>query len=117
MLPERRAYAAVRWKNARIATALYVLCRRYPDRARAVLRKGAVKRLPAGYDVDTHFAPAYEPWDQRMCLVPDGDFFAAIRSGKAEVVTDQHRAVHRRPACNCGPARSSRPTWSSPRPG
>ena len=89
VLPERPAYAAVRWKNARIATALYVLCRKYPDRARAVLRKGALKRLPAGYDVDTHFAPAYQPWDQRMCLVPNGDFFTAIRSGKADIVTDQ----------------------------
>jgi monooxygenase len=88
VLPERRAYAAVRWKNAWIATALYNLCRKYPARARAVLRQVAVKRLPAGYDVDKHFRPAYEPWDQRMCLVPDGDFFAAIKSGQAEVVTD-----------------------------
>jgi monooxygenase len=89
VLPERQAYAAVRWKNARIATALYVLCRKYPEQARAVLRKGVLKRLPVGYDVDTHFTPAYEPWDQRMCLVPDGDFFAAIRSGQADIVTDQ----------------------------
>ena len=92
VLPERRAYAAVRWKNTRIATALYVLCRRYPERARAVLRKGVLKRLPPGYDIDTHFTPAYEPWDQRMCLVPDGDFFAAIRSGRADVVTGQIEA-------------------------
>jgi len=88
LLPERRAYAAVRWLNARIATAIYELCRRHPARARAMLRQGAIKRLPPGYDVDTHFRPAYEPWDQRMCLVPDGDFFAAIKSGKADVVTD-----------------------------
>ena len=53
---------------------------------------GAAKRLPEGYDVDTHFNPAYDPWDQRMCMVPDGDFFAAIRSGKAEVVTDHIEA-------------------------
>jgi monooxygenase len=83
-----RAYAAIRWKNAWIATAIYGFCRRNPVRARAMLRKAALKRLPDGYDVDTHFKPAYEPWDQRMCLVPDGDFFAAITSGKAEVVTD-----------------------------
>jgi cation diffusion facilitator CzcD-associated flavoprotein CzcO len=88
LLPERRAYAAVRWINARIGTAIYELCRKYPARARAVLRDGAIKRLPSGYDVDTHFRPAYEPWDQRMCLIPDGDFFAAISSGKADVVTD-----------------------------
>jgi len=89
LLPERRAYAAVRWINARMGTAIYELCRKYPARARAALRQGAIKRLPPGYDVDTHFRPAYEPWDQRMCLVPDGDFFAAIKSGKADVVTDQ----------------------------
>ena len=57
VLPERQAYAAVRWKNTRIATALYVLCRKYPDRARAVLRKGVLKRLPAGYDVDIALRP------------------------------------------------------------
>jgi monooxygenase len=86
VLPERRAYAAVRWKNARIATAIYNGCRKYPARARALLQRSALKRLPAGYE--RHFTPAYEPWDQRMCLVPDGDFFTAIRSGKADVVTD-----------------------------
>ena len=59
---------------------------------RKVLRDGAAKRLPAGYDVDTHFNPAYDPWDQRMCMVPDGDFFRAIRSGKADVVTDHIEA-------------------------
>ncbi len=88
VLPERRAYDAIRWKNVRMATALYTISRKYPARVRALLRKAALKRLPAGFDVDTHFSPAYEPWDQRMCFVPDGDFFAAIRSGKADVVTD-----------------------------
>ncbi len=88
MLSERRAYAAVRWKNARLATMIYNFCRRHPERARAMLQKGAARRLPAGYDIATHFTPAYAPWDQRMCLVPDGDFFAAIKSGQAEVVTD-----------------------------
>ena len=53
-----------------------------------MLRKAAIKRLPAGYDVDIHFKPTYEPWDQRLCLVPDGDLFAAISSGRADVMTD-----------------------------
>jgi cation diffusion facilitator CzcD-associated flavoprotein CzcO len=88
ILPERRAYLVARWWNARIGTAIYNLCRKYPARAREVLRQGAIKRLPADYDVDTHFKPAYAPWDQRMCLVCGADFFAAIRSGKADVVTD-----------------------------
>ena len=56
---------------------------------KALLRKAAIAQLPPGYDVDTHFTPRYNPWDQRMCLAPDGDFFAAIRSGRADVVTDQ----------------------------
>ncbi len=87
-LPERWAYAAVRWKNVKVATATYQLCRKHPGRARAALRRVAIKRLPADFDVDTHFNPTYEPWDQRMCLVPQGDFFDAITSGQAEVVTD-----------------------------
>ncbi|MEO6881735.1 MAG: NAD(P)/FAD-dependent oxidoreductase [Mycobacteriaceae bacterium] len=85
--PER-ASRAVRWKNVRTSTAVYQLCRRYPERARAVLQRAAIKALPAGFDAATHFTPVYQPWDQRMCLVPDGDFFAAIRSGRADVVTD-----------------------------
>ncbi|MEI2819839.1 MAG: NAD(P)/FAD-dependent oxidoreductase [Marmoricola sp.] len=52
-----------------------------------LLRKGAAGQLPEGYDVDTHFKPVYGPWDQRLCIVPDGDLFAAISSGKASVVT------------------------------
>jgi cation diffusion facilitator CzcD-associated flavoprotein CzcO len=92
VLPERRAYAAIRWKNARIATAIYQVCRRYPDRAREILSRGVRKRLPAGYDVDTHFTPAYDPWDQRLCLTPDGDFFDALSSGRAEIVTDHIEA-------------------------
>jgi monooxygenase len=92
VLPERRAYAAVRWKNARLATGMYQMCRRYPARARALLRRGAAGRLPAGFDVDTHFNPAYDPWDQRMCMAPDGDFFDAISDGRADVVTDHVEA-------------------------
>ncbi len=88
LLPPRRAYAAIRWKNARLATTIYNFCRKHPARARAILQKSAAKQLPDGYDIGTHFTPAYEPWDQRMCLVPDGDFFAAIKSGQADVVTD-----------------------------
>ena len=88
LLPAGRAYRAIRWKNARTATLIYQLCRRYPARARAALQRGAARQLPDGFDVATHFTPAYDPWDQRMCLVPDGDFFAAIKSGKAAVVTD-----------------------------
>ena len=88
VLPRRAAYAAARWKNIKLATAVYQICQRYPERAKAFLQGGVRRRLPAGYDVDTHFTPTYGPWDQRMCLVPDADLFKAISAGDAEVVTD-----------------------------
>ena len=89
VLPERTAYAASRWKNIKMSTAIYQLCQKYPQQLRAFLQGGVRRRLPAGYDVDTHFTPTYDPWDQRMCLVPDADLFKAIGSGKAEMATDE----------------------------
>ena len=88
VLPARAAYAAARWKNIRLSTAVYQLCRRHPERARALLQAGVRRRLPADFDVATHFTPPYEPWDQRMCLVPDSDLFKEIGSGGAQVITD-----------------------------
>jgi monooxygenase len=85
----RRAYQIVRWKNALAAMLLYQLSRRRPERVKRMLRRGALDQLPNGYPVDVHFAPEYGPWDQRMCFVPDGDLFAAIRGGRASVVTDR----------------------------
>lgn len=84
----RRAYPIVRWKNVAVQTLFYRLCQRHPDLARSLLRRMTVRMLPPGFDVDTHFKPAYNPWDQRLCVVPDGDLFRAIRAGKASVVTD-----------------------------
>jgi cation diffusion facilitator CzcD-associated flavoprotein CzcO len=89
VLGARRAYPFVRWKNVLIATLIYQLSRHRPDIVKSLIRKAAVKRLPPGYDVDTHFAPRYQPWDQRLCLVPDGDLFAAISAGRVSVVTDE----------------------------
>jgi cation diffusion facilitator CzcD-associated flavoprotein CzcO len=88
-LPQKLAYAIVRWKNALLVIAIFNLSRRRPEMMKSMLRKAAIKQLPAGYAVDTHFAPSYNPWDQRMCLVPDGDLFAAIRDGNASIVTDR----------------------------
>jgi cation diffusion facilitator CzcD-associated flavoprotein CzcO len=85
----RRAYPIVRWKNIAVQTLFYQLCQRHPGFARSLLRRLAVRSLPPGFDVDTHFKPDYNPWDQRLCVVPDGDLFRAIGSGKARVVTDQ----------------------------
>jgi cation diffusion facilitator CzcD-associated flavoprotein CzcO len=88
-LPQKLAYAIVRWKNALQGIAIFNLSRRRPELMKSMLRKAAVKQLPDGYAVDTHFAPSYNPWDQRMCLIPDGDLFTAIRDGRASVVTDR----------------------------
>jgi len=88
-LPERAAYAAVRWKNVLIQTAFYQLSRRRPELIKRFIRKGVERSLPPGFDIDKHFKPHYNPWDQRMCLVPDGDLFRAISAGEASVVTDR----------------------------
>lgn len=89
LLPDRAAYAAVRWKNILMQTLFYQLSRRRPERVRRFIRRGVERALPPGYDVDTHFNPSYDPWDQRVCLVPDGDLFEAISAGRAEIVTDR----------------------------
>ena len=92
-LPGSLGTAAVRWRSIVRATALYQMSRRRPARTRAMLMAGVRRALPpregAGYDVDVDFAPAYDPWDQRLCFVPDGDLFAALRGGRASVVTDR----------------------------
>lgn len=87
-LPEKAAYTAVRWKNVVQQAALYGACQKWPRRMRKMLMGLAQRQLPEGYDVRKHFGPHYSPWDQRLCLVPNGDLFRAIRHGKAEVVTD-----------------------------
>jgi monooxygenase len=89
LLPEKLAYTLVRAKNVALQLLSYNLCRRFPRQARAVIRKGVMSQLPPGFDVDTHFQPVYDPWDQRMCVSPDGDLFAALRSGKASIATDR----------------------------
>ncbi|MDO3635863.1 flavin-containing monooxygenase [Mycolicibacterium arseniciresistens] len=88
LLPEKPAYTAVRWKAILQATAQYQLARALPNVFRKLLRTMAERRLPEGYDYDRHFSPDYKPWDQRVCLAPNGDIFKAIRKGKADVVTD-----------------------------
>ncbi|HWU86970.1 MAG TPA: NAD(P)/FAD-dependent oxidoreductase [Kofleriaceae bacterium] len=87
-LPERAAYAATRWKNVLVGMGFYAFCRRFPERAKRLLVDLASRELRGASDVATHFTPSYKPWDQRLCLVPDGDLFDAIRSGRASVVTD-----------------------------
>jgi monooxygenase len=86
-LPARTAHQLIRWKNILTTAAFYRISRRRPAWIRRLVRKQNVALLPEGYDVDTHFSPSYDPWDQRMCFVPDGDLFEAVRRGDADVVT------------------------------
>ncbi|MES0873366.1 flavin-containing monooxygenase [Sinimarinibacterium thermocellulolyticum] len=88
LLPARAAYGLARGKNILMSLAFYTLCRRYPAFAKKLLRKGVAAQLPPEYPVDEHFKPRYNPWDQRLCFVPDADLFKALRRGKAEIVTD-----------------------------
>ena len=90
-LPSRIAYAITRWKNVLLAMLFFGLSRRHPELVKKLIRKGVQAALGPDYDVDTHFAPRYNPWDQRVCLVPDADLFRAIRKGRASMVTDQIR--------------------------
>ena len=89
LIGEERSYVVTRWKNIALQSALYRVSRARPGLVRKVVRKANVAQLPPGYAVDTHFNPTYDPWDQRMCLVPDGDLFAAITAGSASIVTDR----------------------------
>ncbi|GAA5059870.1 flavin-containing monooxygenase [Streptomyces similanensis] len=88
-LGQRRGYALTRRKNIAQQRVVWRLCQKYPKAARRLIRWVNARQLPAGYAVDTHFNPPYDPWDQRLCAVPDGDLFRAIRSGSASVVTDR----------------------------
>jgi cation diffusion facilitator CzcD-associated flavoprotein CzcO len=88
-LPPRAAWAVARWKAIGLTAFSYWLSRRRPWVLKEFLRRGVQRQLPAGYDIDTHFKPRYNPWDQRLCVVPDGDLFRAIRHGDADVVTDE----------------------------
>lgn len=88
LLPEKTAYAITRWKNITMQRWIYGYSRKSPDKAKKLLIKWVRKALEPGYDVDKHFTPRYNPWEQRLCLVPNNDLFHAINSGKASVVTD-----------------------------
>jgi monooxygenase len=87
-LPSKVAYALTRSKNIFFTKYFYNRTRTQPEKVKQLVLGGVRKALGPDYDVDTHFTPSYNPWDQRMCLVPNGDFFNAINSGKASVVTD-----------------------------
>ncbi len=89
ILPAKTAFTLVRWKNVIVTSLFYQLSRRRPELVKKLLRTGARRQLPAGFEVDVHFKPRYNPWDQRMCLIPDGDLFEAISRGRVEIATDE----------------------------
>jgi cation diffusion facilitator CzcD-associated flavoprotein CzcO len=88
-LPPKLAHKVIRTKNIGLNLGFYNFCQRFPGQARKLLNAGTAKELGGEELVAEHFSPTYKPWDQRFCAAPDGDFFKAIRSGRAEVVTDQ----------------------------
>jgi cation diffusion facilitator CzcD-associated flavoprotein CzcO len=89
VLPVKLAYLLTRWKNVLLGMLFFQLSRRRPDRIKKLILDAVRKELGPDYDVGTHFTPRYNPWDQRLCLVPNGDLFQAIRAGTVDVVTDQ----------------------------
>ncbi len=91
-LPTKVAYSLVRWKNVLYGMYIFKMCRKYPAKVKAVLLGQVRAEMGPSYDVDKHFTPRYNPWEQRMCLVPDSDLFKALKAEKASVVTDQIEA-------------------------
>jgi len=87
-LPGKLAYDIVRWRNVLFGMYFFKMARQKPERVKAQIIKMVRDQLGPDYDVETHFTPTYNPWDQRLCLVPDADMFEQIRAGRASVVTD-----------------------------
>jgi monooxygenase len=88
-LPAKLAYGLTRWKQVLLSLYVFQLCRRYPAKVKRLMLGKVRKALGPDFDVAKHFTPRYNPWDQRLCLAPDGDFFASIKSGSASVATDE----------------------------
>ena len=88
-LPSKLAYGLVRWRNVLFGMFFFNQTRKNPARAKAMIIEGVRQQLGPDYDVATHFTPSYNPWDQRLCLVPDADLFNSIKAGTSSVVTDQ----------------------------
>ena len=89
LLPKSWAHRLTRYKNISLAMLLFQLCRRFPNFTRRFLRKGVRGWLGPDGELDPHFSPKYAPWDERLCMVPDGDLFRAIRRGQLQMVTDE----------------------------
>lgn len=88
VLPAKLAYFLTRWKNIVLTSFFFFMSRKYPERTKTRVIEMVKEELGEEYDVEKHFTPSYKPWDQRMCLVPDGDLFKALKDKSATVVTD-----------------------------
>ena len=110
-LPRRAACSIARWKNVLAGMYFYWLCKRKPERAKAMILDAVRAELGPDYDVATHFTPRYNPWDQRLCLAPNGDFFKSIRQGADHGRHRRDRDFHRDRHQSCARAESWKPTW------
>lgn len=88
-LPAQLAYFMTRWRLVLLGMWFYRLCKKKPERVKHLITQGVRAELGDDYDIATHFTPRYNPWDQRLCLVPDADLFRAIREKRASIVTDR----------------------------
>ena len=88
ILPSKTSYFLSRWKNILLSIAMYKVSRKWPNFMKGLIKKGVKSQLPEYFDVNKHFTPKYNPWDERLCLVPDNNLFESISSGKSKVVTD-----------------------------
>jgi monooxygenase len=88
-LPAKVAYGLVRWKNVLYGMYIFKMSRKYPSKVKDVLLAQVREEMGPNYDIEKHFTPRYNPWEQRLCLVPDSDLFKALKSEKAAIVTDQ----------------------------
>jgi len=95
-LPAKLAYHLIRWRNVLWGMYFFQLSRRKPARVKQLILGGVKMALGPDYDIATHFTPRYNPWDQRLCLVPDGDLFNAIKQQRASVVTNEIRQFHQK---------------------
>lgn len=91
-LPQKLAYKFTRWRKIRTGQFFYKLARRYPKFMKGLMLKGVQKEMGEAYNAE-HFTPSYNPWDQRICLAPDSDFFEAIKSEKADIITDTIQSI------------------------
>ena len=107
VLPESMSGPIIRWYKALLSQASYRISKIIPKQMAAVIKKQVKSQLPNDFDVDKHFTPKYNPWDQRLCVVPNGDLFYAIRKGKASIATDEidyfkKESIHLKSGQDCG---------------